>query len=275
MPWGPGQPGISLTVPLGHLLIWISATEEERMAWSTKQLADLAGTTVKTVRHYHRVGVLDEPERAGNGYKQYRTAHLVRLLQVKRMSDLGISLAQIRALATNSADADASIAILDAELEATIERLQRVRAELALLLRYRAPLDTPAPFANSADGLPEKYRGLLTVYSRVLNETVLHDTSVLLSEPDDASEPFEALTDESDGAVVEHVAQLLAVSMAAHRERFPWAADLRSATRTKGSLAQEALSSALLDTFNHGQLRALARADEILRRGDAEDDPPA
>lgn len=40
------------------------------MAWSTQQLADLAGTTVNTVRHYHRLGLLDEPERQGNGYKQ-------------------------------------------------------------------------------------------------------------------------------------------------------------------------------------------------------------
>lgn len=242
------------------------------MAWSTQQLADLAGTTVKTVRHYHQVGLLDEPERAGNGYKQYQTSHLVRLLQVKRMSDLGISLAQIRTLATSTVDTDASIAILDAELEASIERLQRVRAELALLLRYRAPLDTPTPFAHSADGLPEKYRGLLTVYSRVLNETALHDTSELLNEPDEASEPFEALTDESDDRTIDDVAQLLAVSMAAHRERLPWASDLRSATQTKGNLAQEALSSAVVDAFNHGQLRALARAHDIVRKADAADD---
>lgn len=242
------------------------------MAWSTQQLADLAGTTVKTVRHYHQVGLLDEPERAGNGYKQYQTAHLVRLLQVKRMSDLGISLAQIRTLASSTVDTDASIAILDAELEASIERLQRVRAELALLLRYRAPLDTPSPFASTADGLPEKYRGLLTVYSRVLNEPVLQDLSALLDEPDEASEPFEALSDESDERAIEDAAQLLAVAMAAHRDRFPWASDLRASARTKGNLAQEALSSAVVDAFNHGQLRALARAHEIARDADASDD---
>jgi DNA-binding transcriptional MerR regulator len=40
------------------------------MTWSTSRLAQLAGTTTATVRHYHRVGVLEQPERLSNGYKQ-------------------------------------------------------------------------------------------------------------------------------------------------------------------------------------------------------------
>ena len=49
------------------------------MAWSTRQIADLAGTSVRAVRHYHEVGLLAEPERRSNGYKQYGVAHLVRV----------------------------------------------------------------------------------------------------------------------------------------------------------------------------------------------------
>ena len=33
------------------------------MAWSTRQLAELAGTSLRAVRHYHDVGLLPEPER--------------------------------------------------------------------------------------------------------------------------------------------------------------------------------------------------------------------
>ena len=29
------------------------------MAWSTRELADLAGTTVNTVRHYHERGLIE------------------------------------------------------------------------------------------------------------------------------------------------------------------------------------------------------------------------
>lgn len=232
------------------------------MAWSTQQLADLAGMTVKTVRHYHRVGVLDEPERLPNGYKQYGTSHLVRLLQIKRMSDLGVSLAQIRDLSATD-DPRAAVEVLDAELEAAITRLQRTRAELALILKHRVPLDTPARLEAAAEDLPERYQGMLAVYSRVLDDAALEGVSELLTESDDASESFDALIDESDEDAVDAVARLLATSMVGHRRRFPWASEPRSAMRGRGNLGQEALVSAAAEVFTRGQLRALARAHEI------------
>lgn len=241
------------------------------MAWSTQGLADLAGTTVKTVRHYHRLGLLDEPERKPNGYKQYGPAHLVRLLQVKQMSERGISLASIRTMSTSSADTDTAVGVLDAELEATIARLNRVREQLALIRQHRVPLDTPSPFETVADGLPDDYRGLLTVYSRVLDDDALDDMRELMSEPDAASEPFDALTGESDDAAVEHVAALLAVSMTAHRERFPWTKQPFDSARLNRELARDALLRTAAEVFNRGQLRALVLARSIVtcRDGDA------
>ena len=86
------------------------------MAWSTRQLADLAGTTVKAVRHYHKVGLLDEPERLSNGYKQYQVAHLIRLLQIVRLSELGVPLAQIATLDQSEERPDDAIAVLGFEM---------------------------------------------------------------------------------------------------------------------------------------------------------------
>ena len=40
------------------------------MAWSTRQLADLTGVTLRSIRHWHDVGLLPDPERRSNGYKQ-------------------------------------------------------------------------------------------------------------------------------------------------------------------------------------------------------------
>ena len=65
------------------------------MGWSTRELAELAGTTIKAVRHYHEHGLLEDPRRAVNGYKQYGAGHLVRLLQIRRLRELGLSLSQI------------------------------------------------------------------------------------------------------------------------------------------------------------------------------------
>lgn len=79
------------------------------MGWSTRQLAELAGTTVKAIRHYHQIGLLDEPDRAANGYKQYGTSHLVRVLQITRMKEVGVPLAAISTMERADEDPEAAI----------------------------------------------------------------------------------------------------------------------------------------------------------------------
>lgn len=116
------------------------------MAWSTRELADLAGTTVNTVRHYHRLGLLTEPDRRYNGYKQYRTEHLVALLRIRRLVDLGVPLAQVGDVGADSLTAAEALAEVDAELQAKIERLREARAAIATILETDAPADTPAGF---------------------------------------------------------------------------------------------------------------------------------
>lgn len=101
------------------------------MAWSTRELAELAGTTVNTVRHYHRLGLLAEPDRQYNGYKQYRSEHLVALLRIRRLVDLGVPLAQVGDVGADSLTAAEALAEVDADLQAKIERLQEARAAIA------------------------------------------------------------------------------------------------------------------------------------------------
>ncbi|MGF0315958.1 hypothetical protein [Nocardia fluminea] len=56
----------------------------------------------------------DGPEYASIGDKQYRTEHLVRLLQIKRLSDLGVPPAQIAAMGRADEDPDDAIRVLHA-----------------------------------------------------------------------------------------------------------------------------------------------------------------
>ena len=118
------------------------------MAWSTRELAELAGTSLRAVRHYHEVGLLPEPERRSNGYKQYGVAHLVRLLRIKRLADLGFSLPQIAELGDDDEHPAEALRALDAELAATIERLHAARAELARDPEQAVP-DRPARRARA------------------------------------------------------------------------------------------------------------------------------
>ncbi|MEU1304398.1 MerR family transcriptional regulator [Streptomyces shenzhenensis] len=233
------------------------------MAWSTQQLADLAGTTVKTVRHYHRIGLLDEPARASNGYKQYKPAHLVRLLQIKRMSSLGVSLSQIGAMGRADEKPDEAIRLLDAELADTIERLQRIRAELAVILKHRAPLDTPPPFGPVAHKLGERDHALVTVYSQVFNDDALDDLRQLISEPDDYEDEFESIPEDADDATIDELAGHLAVAIRAHQDRFPWMSDPVSAAPRGKQFAEAVIAPAVAELYNRAQLKALARAHAL------------
>jgi DNA-binding transcriptional MerR regulator len=43
------------------------------------EVARLIGVSTKTIRYYHEIGLLDEPERATSGYRLYTARHLLRL----------------------------------------------------------------------------------------------------------------------------------------------------------------------------------------------------
>jgi DNA-binding transcriptional MerR regulator len=176
------------------------------MTWSTSRLAQLADTTVPTVRHYHRMGLLAEPERLSNGYKQYTAAHLVRLLQIRRLADRGVPLTRIGAILREDADSAAALEEVDAELEASMQRLARARAELALLREHRARADTPAGFEALSRGLSERQRSLLTLFSTVMGPDALEEFRQSLVVGNDVDEEFEALPATADEETIEVLA---------------------------------------------------------------------
>ncbi|QIM17161.1 MerR family transcriptional regulator [Leucobacter insecticola] len=108
--------------------------------------------SLRTVRHYHDVGVLPEPVRLTNGYKQYSVSDLVVLLRIRRLSKLGFPLAQISDLLEEGEEREAElVAKLDQELQAEIRRLQLMRDELANSLKQGAPPDVePGAFLAAA-----------------------------------------------------------------------------------------------------------------------------
>lgn len=110
------------------------------MAWSTRELAELAGTTVNAIRHYHRIALLAEPTRRYNGYKQYGVPDLICLLRIRRLSELGVPLSQIREICEDGAAVPDVLRQVDDGLAAEIERLTKARSDIAIILRTRTPV---------------------------------------------------------------------------------------------------------------------------------------
>ncbi|MGV8874744.1 MAG: MerR family transcriptional regulator [Rhodococcus sp. (in: high G+C Gram-positive bacteria)] len=140
------------------------------MGWSTRELANLANTSLRTVRHYHDVGLLAQPNRTSNGYKQYGMPHLIRVLKIKHLSELGFSLLQIASLDDTDDHSRQTVRNLDAELGASIERLSCARVELALVLGHPAPIEKSPNIADATidSALTEADRLIVVVMTRLL-----------------------------------------------------------------------------------------------------------
>lgn len=69
------------------------------------QAAAFVGITIKTVRHYHKLGLVTEPRRDSSGYRRYGSDDLLRLVQVRTLAAAGVPLAEIGPLL----DADAAL----------------------------------------------------------------------------------------------------------------------------------------------------------------------
>lgn len=114
------------------------------------ELARLAGVTVRALRHYHQVGVLAEPDRRSNGYREYDVHDLIRVLRIKRLASLGIPLERMPDLLDDTDDrAGELLDELDTELAAQIDRLTTQRGIIARLRASDAAPDLPpelAPF---------------------------------------------------------------------------------------------------------------------------------
>lgn len=236
------------------------------MAWSTKQLADLAGTTVKAIRHYHAIGLLDEPSRTSNGYKQYEVSHLVSLLRITRFTDLEMPLAQIAAMERTDVDPDTALRELDEEVRVTIARLSRVSAELSALLAQQSSADLPAGLGPVAD-MSETDRSVLLVYSRVFGLAELRDLRQNLVDmrTNPVAGEFDSLPPDADEATRQTLAEQYAPQLRALISRYPWMSDRGSRALRGEAFAEQTISRAMGDIYNPAQLDVYARIRRLLQ----------
>ncbi|WP_328686897.1 MerR family transcriptional regulator [Streptomyces caniferus] len=98
------------------------------------QLAATAGVTVRTVRHYHHVGLLPEPERDASGYRRYSAQAAVDLIRIRTLADAGVPLARVDALLhAQPAEFASALTDIDAALQRKIDQLAEYRRRIAEL----------------------------------------------------------------------------------------------------------------------------------------------
>jgi DNA-binding transcriptional MerR regulator len=245
-------------------------------------LATLAQVTVRTLRHYHQVGVLPEPGRSRNGYREYTVHDLVRLLRIKRLAALGIPLERMPAMLKNETDSQAELLDqLDADIDAQLARLQTQKALIGLARRHQSAPDLPPALARSlarfatsgaSPAMSRMDRDQVILLAHLAGDDGIDRLATVygrLAEPDvltgiaDVGRQFEALADDASAGEIDVLVTEFVARFA------PLMAEL--ADEYDEPLFDEAAAAVLFDAYqadvlNRAQRSALAQVTERLQQ---------
>ena len=104
----------------------MEATREETARdWTIQDVARMAGTTSRTLRHYDDIGLLKPSRVGGNGYRYYDDAALLQLQRILLLRELGLGLPAIAEVFQRQTD----------PVEALVRHLDWLRQEQERLSR--------------------------------------------------------------------------------------------------------------------------------------------
>lgn len=112
------------------------------------EIAREAGVSTKTIRYYEDIGLIPEPGRAANGYRQYDDDAIHRLLFIRDAQATGLSLTEIASVLELRGHGETScqhvVDLLERhlqELDRRIDELQSTRGQLAAMTDRAKGLD--------------------------------------------------------------------------------------------------------------------------------------
>lgn len=101
------------------------ARPEPGRDWSIQEIAKLAGTTSRTLRHYDDIGLLAPSRTGSNGYRHYDGPALVRLQRILLLRELGLGLPVIAEVLAQNGQASEALRRHREWLRGEQERLAR------------------------------------------------------------------------------------------------------------------------------------------------------
>ena len=132
------------------------------------ELARRCGLTVRTLHHYHDIGLLRPSARSDAGYRLYSRDDVARLQQIQALRSLGVSLADIGAILDRQALSVSTVIEQQlTQLDQQIARQVRLREKLVQLHRQCVTGQEPA-LADWLETLE-----LMSVYEKYFSEDEL------------------------------------------------------------------------------------------------------
>ena len=112
------------------------------------ELARKTGLTAKTIRYYESIGLIPEPDRESNDYRQYSDGAIDRLLFIRDAQATGLTLTEIASILELREGGQRTcshvVGLLEqhlTDLDQRLRELRRTRKQLAALTERARPLD--------------------------------------------------------------------------------------------------------------------------------------
>jgi len=97
------------------------------------QLSKLTNVLSKTIRYYEEVSLIPKASRNSNGYREYSSLDVDRLIFIRRCRELQIPLDKIKILIQVQTDEASSCREVDLLIEQQLEKVRNTISELSLL----------------------------------------------------------------------------------------------------------------------------------------------
>ncbi|MFC5382148.1 heavy metal-responsive transcriptional regulator [Aquipuribacter nitratireducens] len=97
------------------------------------EVAAAAGVPTQTIRFYERRGLLPQPQRGANGYREYDTPVLARLAFIRSAQAAGLTLLEIASILQLRREGTVPCGHVDSLLHTKLDCIRARRRELAIL----------------------------------------------------------------------------------------------------------------------------------------------
>ncbi|MBM2616427.1 MerR family transcriptional regulator [Actinoplanes sp. LDG1-06] len=129
-----------------------------------KELAELTGVTVRTVRYYHQIGLVPVPP-TRDGVRDYGMVHVARVVRVRWLAEAGVGLARVGSLLHDPAatpgaarrsvlaDLESTVTALDDQIARLGAQRERMRGLMSTVEQGGALSPMPAGIARFYDDI--------------------------------------------------------------------------------------------------------------------------
>jgi MerR family transcriptional regulator, thiopeptide resistance regulator len=131
--------------------------EDGTMAWSIAEVARMARTTSRTLRHYHQIGLLEPAWIGENGYRYYEREQLLRLQQILLLRELDVDLDTIGDILAGQQDPADALRAHQRRIAREQRRLERLQRTLGRTLEH-IERGAPMPAEDFFDAFGKKQR---------------------------------------------------------------------------------------------------------------------